>query len=114
MFRIQSFNSMNHFLTSVVYTGLIIIGSHFSSSQTWAAGMPNARNASSIITVTSGGAGGAVLLGGTVVPEKIVNLTAQMPGDVNFVAGSEGDAFRRGQEELACQARAGCVSTVQC
>ncbi|MCU7939796.1 MAG: efflux RND transporter periplasmic adaptor subunit [gamma proteobacterium symbiont of Bathyaustriella thionipta] len=39
---------------------------------------------------------GVVRLGGSVVPKKIVNLTAQMPGDVNFVAGSEGDAFKSG------------------
>lgn len=49
-----------------------------------------------IVTVRSGGVGGVVRLGGSVVPEQIVNLTAQMPGDVNFVAGSEGDAFSEG------------------
>ena len=42
-----------------------------------------------------------MFLGGTVVPEKIVNLTAQMPGDVDFVAGSEGDAFKRGDALIA-------------
>jgi multidrug efflux pump subunit AcrA (membrane-fusion protein) len=36
-------------------------------------------------------------LGGSVVPDQIVNLTAQMPGDVSFVAGQEGDAFRQGE-----------------
>lgn len=48
------------------------------------------------ILVTSGNVSNAIRLGGSVVPEQIVNLTAQMPGDVSFVAGSEGDAFRRG------------------
>jgi multidrug efflux pump subunit AcrA (membrane-fusion protein) len=48
------------------------------------------------MVVTSGNVGGAVRLGGSVVPEQIVNLTAQMPGDVAFVAGQEGDAFRQG------------------
>lgn len=51
---------------------------------------------SNIITVRSGSVAGFIRLGGTVVPEQIVNLTAQMPGDVSFVAGSEGDAFGRG------------------
>jgi len=35
------------------------------------------------------------------VPEQIVDLTAQMPGDVSFVAGSEGDAFEQGDALIA-------------
>lgn len=101
MFQEQSFNSMNYLLTSVVYTGIILIGSHFSSSPAWADEVSGAKAEPRIITVTSGGAGGSVFLGGTVVPEKIVNLTAQMPGDVDFVAGSEGDAFKQGQALIA-------------
>jgi len=42
-----------------------------------------------------------VRLGGSVVPEEIVNLTAQMPGDVSFVAGSEGDPFNKGDALIA-------------
>lgn len=52
--------------------------------------------AKDLITVGSDSSGGKVRLGGSVVPEQIVNLTAQMPGDVNYVAGSEGDAFNQG------------------
>ena len=92
---------MNHFLKSVVYTGIIVIGSHFPGYVAWADEMTSAEAEPRVITVTSGGAGGSLVLGGTVVPEKIVNLTAQMPGDVDFVAGSEGDAFKQGQALIA-------------
>lgn len=51
---------------------------------------------SDVIIVKSSPVGSAVLLGGKVTPEKIINLSAQMPGDVKFVAGSEGDAFKKG------------------
>jgi multidrug efflux pump subunit AcrA (membrane-fusion protein) len=50
-----------------------------------------------VITVGSDTFSGNIRLGGSVVPEQIVNLTAQMPGDVSFVAGSEGDVFRMGE-----------------
>ncbi len=92
---------MNQLLTSVVYTGLIFIASNLFSAAALAADKNSAATDPRIITVASGGSGGSVLLGGTVVPEKIVNLTAQMPGDVNFVAGSEGDAFKRGAALIA-------------
>lgn len=37
-----------------------------------------------------------VNLGGTVIPFKEVTLTAQMPGQVNYISGIEGDAFTAG------------------
>jgi len=37
-----------------------------------------------------------VNLGGTVIPFKKVTLTAQMPGQVNYISGIEGDSFRAG------------------
>jgi len=37
-----------------------------------------------------------VSLGGTVIPFKEVTLTAQMPGQVNYIAGIEGDIFDSG------------------
>jgi RND family efflux transporter MFP subunit len=37
-----------------------------------------------------------VNLGGTVIPFKEVTLTAQMPGQVNYIAGVEGDIFNAG------------------
>jgi len=38
----------------------------------------------------------AAVLGGTVIPYKMVNLTAQIPGEVEYIAGEEGDAFSAG------------------
>ena len=37
-----------------------------------------------------------VTLGGTVVPFKEVAITAQVPGQINYIAGIEGDAFNAG------------------
>jgi multidrug efflux pump subunit AcrA (membrane-fusion protein) len=37
-----------------------------------------------------------IVLGGTVIPWKTVKLLAQMPGDVETIAGSEGDLFSKG------------------
>ena len=57
--------------------------------------------------------GGIVPVGGTIVPFKDVTLSAQLPGRVEFIAGEEGDRFRRGQvlvgldeDELRAQRRA--------
>ena len=85
---------MSHFVKSVVYTGIIFLG--FYSSNTFALESGNSNDQPATYTVMSSGVGGEVRLGGSVVPEKIVNLTAQMPGDVSLVAGSEGDAFNSG------------------
>ncbi|MEJ2608678.1 MAG: efflux RND transporter periplasmic adaptor subunit [Candidatus Thiodiazotropha sp.] len=38
-----------------------------------------------------------VSLGGTVVPYREVTLSAQLPGRVNFLAGIEGDTFKKGE-----------------
>lgn len=54
-----------------------------------------------VITVKAQHATGLIVLGGTVMPETIVSLSAQLPGDVEFVAGSEGDAFRHGERLVA-------------
>jgi multidrug efflux pump subunit AcrA (membrane-fusion protein) len=40
--------------------------------------------------------GGAASVGGTVVPLKEITFTAQMPGNVEMIAGSEGDFFETG------------------
>ena len=90
---------MRYLLSSVFYAGIICVGGHLLSPQAWADDTANAQP--QIITITSGSVGGVVRLGGSVVPEQIVNLTAQMPGEVSFVAGSEGDAFKRGDALIA-------------
>ncbi|MFN3076748.1 MAG: efflux RND transporter periplasmic adaptor subunit [Alphaproteobacteria bacterium] len=48
------------------------------------------------VTVTSGQVGRTATVGGTVIPYKEVNLSAQIPGQVTFVAGTEGDSLAAG------------------
>lgn len=49
-----------------------------------------------IITVRERSVGATVALSGTVVPWKRNHLLALMPGRVEFVAGTEGDRFKKG------------------
>lgn len=86
---------MKHFSASIVYAGVALVGSCLLSVP--ASAEEAVDSEPGIITVTSSSMGGSVRLGGSVVPEQIVKLTAQMPGDVSFIAGQEGDAFRQGE-----------------
>ncbi|MDX1352775.1 MAG: efflux RND transporter periplasmic adaptor subunit [Thiomicrorhabdus sp.] len=60
----------------------------------------NAHSASSeeikVQTVHAAVYDSKVSLGGTVIPYKEVTLTAQMPGQVNYISGIEGDIFKAG------------------
>ena len=40
--------------------------------------------------------GNTVTLGGTIVPYKEVTLSAQIPGQIKFIGGQEGDSFKSG------------------
>jgi multidrug efflux pump subunit AcrA (membrane-fusion protein) len=88
-------SDMKIFLNSIACTGIIFWLGYFSNAL---ASGPEGTiiSQSGIYTVSNSSIEGIIRLGGKVLPKKIVNLTAQMPGDVNFVAGSEGDAFKRG------------------
>ena len=73
----------------------------------------SAENAETVITVPSFPVGGAVSLGGTVVPFKEATLAAQLPGRVESIAGEEGDSFEEGaalvtinDDDLLAQRRA--------
>lgn len=55
----------------------------------------SAAHAWSIVAVEKQTVGNSSVLGGTVIPYKEVVLTAQMPGRVTFIAGSEGDSFSK-------------------
>lgn len=48
-----------------------------------------------IVTVQASSTASAVTLGGTVVAYKQVTLTAQIPGRVDLLAGTEGDKFKK-------------------
>lgn len=49
-----------------------------------------------IYTVSANSTSSSAILGGTVLPIKMVNLIAQMPGEVKYIAGEEGDGFEMG------------------
>lgn len=48
-----------------------------------------------IMTVESTQFGNRIKIGGTVIPFKEVTLSAQVPGRVQYIAGSEGDYFKQ-------------------
>lgn len=71
-----------------------------SANVYYQAGMGKTRH-ESIVTVTSSKKGAHVVLGGTVQAYREVTLTAQTPGRVEFIAGSEGDWFGEGEVLVA-------------
>ena len=72
----------------------------FYLSLTLLSGWSSQVQADKIITVGVAAHGGAVILGGSVIPLKEVTLAAQMPGRVVSIAGEEGDEFAAGTELL--------------
>jgi len=60
-----------------------------------AAAAQNTAGGSQVVTVQASSAASAVTLGGTVVAYKQVTLTAQIPGRVDLLAGTEGDKFKK-------------------
>jgi len=70
----------------------------FSLSLTLLTGWSALAQADTVITVGVKSHGGAVILGGRVIPLKEVTLAAQMPGRVISIAGEEGDEFKAGTE----------------
>ena len=49
-----------------------------------------------VYTVAANTSSNASIIGGSVMPIKMVNLIAQMPGEVTYIAGQEGDSFNAG------------------
>jgi len=68
----------------------------FSLSLTLLTGWSALAQADTVITVGVKSHGGAVILGGSVIPLKEVTLAAQIPGRVVSIAGEEGDEFAAG------------------
>jgi len=71
----------------------------------------------SVYLVTSREVGARATLGGTVVPERDITLTAQLPGRVVYLIGQEGTRFNRqavlvalGDDELLAQRSAAIAS----
>ena len=59
-------------------------------------GTANNLGGNAIITVQSNAIGATTTLGGTIVPLREVAFSAQMPGRVVYIAGVEGDPFKKG------------------
>jgi len=68
----------------------------FYLSLTLLTGWSAQAQADTVITVGVASHGGAVILGGSVIPLKEVTLAAQMPGRIISIAGEEGDEFAAG------------------
>ena len=82
---------MTRYLSSLLYAALYLYSSNAFSLETTI----NDIQAKTYV-VQKSQINSVVHLGGSIVPEQIINLNAQMPGDVKFVAGSEGDHFNKG------------------
>ena len=52
-------------------------------------------NAWQLMTVEAAEFGSKIKIGGTVIPYKEVTLAAQVPGRIQYIAGSEGDYFQK-------------------
>jgi len=76
------------FLSSVLLTLTMSMFSQPVLSQN------NSAAGAQIVTVEASSTSHSILLGGTVVAFKEVTLTAQIPGRIEFIAGTEGDAFK--------------------
>lgn len=98
-------------LTTVLYSG-IIAGSFLSAAQALEVQAvpeqhPSVAASSALVpddqiyTVANDYAANAAVLGGSVIPHKMVNLLAQWKGEVKFIAGEEGDAFKKGAKITA-------------
>ncbi len=60
------------------------------------AGSPAGAGEYKTVKVQTAEAGNTVTIGGTVVPYKEVTLSAQIPGQIKFLGGQEGDKFSSG------------------
>lgn len=56
----------------------------------------NQIDMSQVIIVSASKTSSSLTLGGTIIPSKLVNLNAEFPGRVNYLAGDVGDKFEAG------------------
>jgi len=71
----------------------------------WAGGVGAAAPPGGVFVVKQAEGAPTVSVGGTVVPYKEVTLAAQLPGRVKYLAGIEGDAFKKGDLLVALDDR---------
>ncbi|MBT3205098.1 MAG: efflux RND transporter periplasmic adaptor subunit [Gammaproteobacteria bacterium] len=79
-----------------VVTTLFSITTFSAESESVETHIANLVPDNKIYTVSANTTSNSAVLGGTVLPIKMVNLIAQMPGEVKFIAGEEGDRFEMG------------------
>ncbi len=82
-------------LAVLLSSTLLTLGLGTLTQVTSAQDAPAAADAR-IVTVEASSSSNAVTLGGTVVAYKQVTMTAQIPGRVDLIAGTEGDKFKKG------------------
>jgi len=93
---------MNKFLvSSVLLAGTTLASISLISPQVEAEGQAVVETALETIIIKSSSVGANIVLGGSILPLKTVNLSAQLPGDVQFIGGQEGDAFKKGDRLVA-------------
>lgn len=85
--------------SAVLFAAFLMTLSLSAVSQSPPGGPPAAGTqaaAGQLVTVQAGSSTSSVVLGGTVVAFKQVTLTAQLPGRIEVLAGTEGDSFNKG------------------
>jgi len=75
--------------------GIPIIRGLLAASLTLAVGIVSAKPSSAEFVVKQAEGAPTVSVGGTVIPYKEVTLAAQLPGRVKYLAGIEGDTFKK-------------------
>jgi multidrug efflux pump subunit AcrA (membrane-fusion protein) len=89
---LEKYATRSHSITSLLGGAFASVVMGLCSPAALAQGGPAAG--SQIVTVQASSIGSSVALGGTVVAYREVTLTAQIPGRVEFLAGTEGDRFK--------------------
>jgi len=89
---LEKYATRSHRITSLLGGAFASAVMGLCSPAALAQGGPAAG--SQIVTVQASSIGSSVALGGTVVAYREVTLTAQIPGRVEFLAGTEGDRFK--------------------
>lgn len=85
--------------------GMSILRGLLAATLVWAAGAEAAAPAGGEFVVKQAEGAPTVSVGGTVIPYKEVTLAAQLPGRVKYLAGIEGDAFKKGDLLVALDDR---------
>ena len=81
-------------IANFFFITLLLLVTGLTASSATAQGQ-GAAGSDQIVTVQASHTAGSVTLGGSVVAYKQVTLTAQIPGQIDLIAGAEGDKFKK-------------------